>query len=149
MISLIGFNFSKNKKEWTTYRHHDALVHRFDKIMFLSCVRVGQNRYELTYLLDYSFSFGESKSLIPIKVIIPFEEYSKIIKIKFGVWIRFNEKYLKHNYLYVYRNLNNNRLIFKTTRHDNSLEHGNTNQYHHELVFKGALKDKAILEYMR
>lgn len=131
------------------YKNKKLYKHKFDKIMFLSCVRVSHNRYELTYLLDYVFSLNETKSLIPIKTIISYEEYQKIIKINFGVWLRFKNYSFNQNYLYIYRNLKDNRLIFKATRHDNNLNNGNKNQYDHELIFKGALIDKAIVEYMR
>ena len=134
------------KSRHNFYHNRNTLIHRFDKIMFLSCVRLSTNKYELTYLLDYVFSFNENKTLIPIKVIIPYDEYLKVIKSKFGIWIRCN--YIKTNYLYIYQNLNNNKLIFKTTRNDNYLNNGTINQYNHELIFKGFLSDKKIMEYL-
>lgn len=143
---VIHFNSNNYKK---SYRHKDVFIHKFDRIMFLSCVKISHNRYELTYLLDYLFCLNETKTLVPIKVIIPYEDYIRISKIKFGVWIRFNNNYFKQNYLYIYRNNNNNRIIFKSTRHDNYLNYGNSNQYNHELIFKAVLADRALLEYMR
>lgn len=143
----MNFNL-KSKKHITRYRNKNVFVHKFEKIMFLSCVRLSVNRYELTYLLDFTFNLNETKSLVPIKVIISFDDYKKIIKYKFGVWIKFDTDYFRKNYLYIYRNLNSNRLIFKTTRHDNYLIHGNMNQYNHELIFKASLIDKIILEYL-
>lgn len=152
----ISWNFSEvsmgkffsNKKHIVRYRNKDVLIHKFDKIMFLSCVRISRNRYELTFLLDYIFSLNDTKTIIPIKAMISAEEYQRISKMKFGVWLRFNNNYFRQNYIYIYRNLNSNRLIFKTTRHDNYLNNGKKNQYNHELIFKGALQDKAILEYL-
>lgn len=138
-------NFKHKRKN----RPNNLLIHKFDKIMYLSCVQLSNNRYELTYLLDYVFTLNETKSLIPIKVIITYEDFIKVIKCKFGVWLRFNNNYFRQNYLYIYRNLNNKRLIFKSTRHNNSLNNGFTNQYNHELIFKASLSSNALVEELR
>ena len=138
----------KKRKSHNPYLKENVIPHNFDRIMFLSCVRISPNRYELTFMYDYVYNFNENRTLFPIKIIIPFEEYSKIINTKFGVWLRVTDSFPSANFIYVYRNLANNKLIYKATRHDNLLKNGKINQYHHELIFKGTLRDKNILEFV-
>lgn len=145
---MFAFSILNNQNNFVRFRNRNVFQHKFDRFMLISCVRIDNNRFELTYLLDYTYCLNETKSLIPIKVIISYDDYIKISKIKFGVWLRFNNNYFGQNYLYIYRNLASNRLIFKTTRNDNYLTYGATNQYNHQLVFKGTLVDNAILEHL-
>ena len=136
------------KKHTRSDLKNNTISHSFDKIMFLSCVRISPNRYELTYMYDYVYNFNENRTLFPIKIIIPFEDYAKIINIKFGIWLRVNDNFPSMSFIYVYRNLNTNKLIYKYTKHDNLMKNGKVNQYNHELIFKGSLRDKTILEYV-
>lgn len=139
----------KKKTPEYSYLKNITITHNFNRIMFLSCVRISSNQYELTYMYDYIYNFNENRTLIPIKIIIPFETYKKIINTKFGVWLRVNDSFPFVSYIYIYKNLNNNKLIYKSLRNDNYMKNGNTNQYNHELIFKGTIRDNCILEYVR
>ena len=83
--------------------------------------------------------------IIPIKTIISYDEYMKICKIKFGIWIHSNH-FSRNCFVYIYRNLRNNRIIFKYTKNDNYKKLGYINQYNHQLLFKGMLSSNAIIE---
>ena len=141
-------NFSFNKKR-VIYKPRNTVIHSFDKVMYVSCNQISHNYYELTVLLNYIYSFNEIKTLIPIKLIIDNETYLKINKINFGIWIKYNSSLFNNKYLYIYQNLNNNKLIFKTTKNDNYLNYNTINQYNHKLVFKGFLNNSNILEYIK
>ncbi len=134
------------KKRISKYYIKDTIKHNFNKIMFLSCVRISSNRYELTYVLDYVYNFNENRTLLPIKKIISYEEYKKIIKLKFGVWLKINRDFSYYGYIYLYQNQANNKLIYKSTKNDNYMHNGTMNQYNHELIFKGLIHNKCILE---
>lgn len=138
----------RREHKYYNYRLKHSIVHKYDKIMFLSCVQISNNKYELTYLLDYVFILNDTKTLIPLKVIVNYEDYKKIVNTKFGIWFRLNNNKFNNNFLYIYRNLNNNRLIFKATRFDNNLNNGFINQYNHELIFKALLSDNTLIEEM-
>lgn len=139
----------KKKNTISSYLKNKTIIHNYNKIMFLSCVRISSNQYELTYIYDYVYNFNENRTLIPIKIIISYEQYKKIINTKFGVWLRVNNFFPFANYVYIYRNLNNNKLIFKSLRNDNYMKNGKTNQYNHELLFKGTIRENCILEFVR
>lgn len=141
--------FFKKKNTISSYLKNKTIIHNYNKIMFLSCVRISSNQYELTYIYDYVYNFNENRTLIPIKIIISYEQYKKIINTKFGVWLRVNNFFPFANYVYIYRNLNNNKLIFKSLRNDNYMKNGKTNQYNHELLFKGTIRENCILEFVR
>ena len=126
-------------KKYKNIQKKNTLSHDFCKIMFLSCVCISDNEYELTYLLDYIYKYKNDITLIPIKKIISYEEYLKVKNTKFGVWFR-NNSIFDFTYLYIYHNMNNNKLIFKTTNNDNYLSKDSINQYSHKLIFKAILK---------
>jgi len=135
-------------KKYNKYENNNTLRHKFSRIMFLSCVRIDNNKYELTYLIDYLYKHEGNITLIPIKKIISYEEYIKVINTKFGVWLR-NNSILDFSYLYIYHNLNTNKLLYKTTSNNNYLNKDSINQYSHKLIFKAQLKDKNVLyEYI-
>lgn len=130
------------------YEKDNILKHKFSKIMFLSCVRISDNKYELTYLIDYLYKQHGNITLIPIKKIISYEEYMKVINTKFGVWFR-NNNMLDFSYLYIYHNLNNNKLLYKTTSNNNYMNKDSINQYSHKLIFKAELRNNNTLyEYI-
>ena len=139
----------KKKNTISSHLKNKTIIHNYNKIMFLSCVRISSNQYELTYIYDFVYNFNENRTLIPIKIIISYEQYKKIINTKFGVWLRVNDSFPFANYVYIYRNLNNNKLIFKSLRNDNYMKNGKTNQYNHELLFKGTIRENCILEFVR
>ena len=141
----MNFNFSKKR---VIYKPRNTVVHRFDKVMYVSCIQISHNFYELSVLLNYTYSFKDIKTLIPIKVIIDNETYLKINKKNFGVWIKYNSSLFNSKYLYIYQSLNDNKLIFKTTKNDNYLNNNSVNQYNHKLIFKGFLSNSNILEYI-
>lgn len=130
------------------YRRRNIIVHRYDKIMFLSCIKLNENKYELTFLLDYLFCTKENITLIPIKVIIPYDEYLKVIKSKFGVWFK-TSQLPTYGFITVYQNTRNNQLIFKSTRNAPYCKRGQSNQYRHELLFKAEVRNKLLLEHVR
>lgn len=135
--------------KYSKSKNKDILTHKFCKIMFLSCVYICDGKYELTYLLDYVYKNNRNITLIPIKKYITYEEYVKVIKSKFGVWFRSNSNILDFNYLYIYQNMNNNKLIYKTTNNDNYLNKDSINQYSHKLIFKSKLNSSnVLLEYI-
>lgn len=125
-------------KKYNESKKKDILSHRFCKIMFLSCVYISDNKYELTYLLDYVYKHENNITLIPIKKIISYEEYLKVKNTKFGVWFR-NNNIFDFTYLYIYNNMNNNKLVYKTTNNDNYLLKDTINQYSHKLLFKAKI----------
>ena len=126
-------------KKFKMNQKNDIISHNFCKIMFLSCVYISDNKYELTYLLDYVYKNENAITLIPIKKIISYEEYLKVKNTRFGVWFR-NNNIFDFTYLYIYHNMNNNRLVYKTTNNDNYLSENTINQYSHKLIFKALLK---------
>ncbi len=140
--------FFRKKKLMKSCLKSNAVVHKFDRIMFLSCVRLSPNRYELTFMYDYIYNFNENRTFIPLKLIISYNDYSRIINLKFGVWLKVTCFFLQSEYVYIYQNKKNNRLIYKATKHDNYINHGNINQYNHELLFKGSVRDNCIFEYL-
>ena len=135
----------KFKKKRNLFNNRNVIIHKYDKYMLLSCTRLSSNRYELNYLINYSLSFNEDKMIIPIKTIISFDDYMKISKIKFGIWIHSNCSF-SNCFVYIYRNLKNNHVIFKYTKNNNHKKLGYINQYNHQLLFKGMLLSNAIIE---
>lgn len=139
-------NFNKKK---VIYKPRNTVSHSFDKVMYVSCIQISHNYYELTALLNYTYSFNNIKTLIPIKVIIDNETYLKINETNFGIWIKYNSSLFNCKYLYIYQNLNNNKLVFKTTKNDNYLSNNTINSYNHKLIFKAFLSSNHIMEYIK
>ena len=141
-------NLNKEKNFCRLYGFNTH-IHNFSKIMLVSCVRVKNNVYELIYLLNYIYQFNEDRILLKVRTMIDFNQYNLIRKYKFGIWINYKKIDLNYFYIYIYKNIKNNRLIHKITKNNNFLTSGSINQYNHELLFKGFLSGNEIIEIVR
>lgn len=137
------------KKDNQYYLKRNMINHKFSKIMYLSCLKINKNKYELTALIDYIFVSNNYKTMFPIKIIIDYETYLKINKIKFGIWLKYNPNIFNFRYLYIYQNLNTKKLIYKITKNDNCLNNEMINQYNHQLTYKARLDNNYVVEYLR
>lgn len=141
MLGLVRQN--EMKKVYGTSKN----VINFNKIMIVSCVRVDLNKFKLTYLINYVVKSNNVFSVLENSVLIDLEQFNTLSKYKFGVW--YDHKILPlRNFVYsVY--LNNDKLIYKHTKHSNSLSIGQYNSYGHKLIYKSLISNGFIVEDLR
>ena len=135
-----------NKKNYINRIYSRAKnITYFNKIMFVSCVRIDLNKFKLNYLMNCPFVSDESISLMSNTIYIDLERFNIISKYKFGVWL--DPKLLNLNsFIYSIYSFND-KLIYKNTRNNTNLNIGCCNSYGHKLIYKAVVTDKYLIEY--
>lgn len=135
---------SKNKNLKYVFGRSRKILN-FSKIMLVSCTKVSLNRYKLTYLMNYSFVCDDAISLLSRNIYLDYDDFNKIIKFKFGVWLDYKNFDLRNFNYFVYCD-NSGSLIYKSIKHDNRLSLGDHNSYKHKLIYKALISDNFIIE---
>ena len=88
--------FWKNSKEsfFNSVKHQKE--ERFKKIMLLSCVKLNNNNYQITYCLDYVASVCDYKGLLINTYVVNDTKLINAPKNVFGVWCKAKFNYEGH-----------------------------------------------------